>query len=200
MAKRIHLDRGYETRLDEFEQMIFLLKIEYEKYFNGIEKIEPQRERDRLRRMLTEIEQDVPNNTAQQHRMIMLKARFSAYQLYWTRNLVMIERGTHPKFKFRANLKERERLAAEEASRREQAVRQAADRARREDRAYHALFEHYVEARRQCGQSTELQYEAVRSTLKSQVSAIKEKTGCRTVKFRIAVEEGKAKVKAVPVH
>lgn len=200
MAKRIRIDRGFETRLDELEQAIFLLKINYDKYFNGFEKIEPQRDREQLRRLIREMQQECPNNTAQQHRMRALKARFTSYELYWQRNLVMIERGTHPKFKFRANLKERERAAMEEAYKREELARRKDDRRRKEDRAYQALYDSYVEARRSCGQSTDLKYDSVKSALRKQVSAIKEKTGCRTVKFRVAVEDGKAKVKAVPVR
>lgn len=199
MARRIRIDRGFESRLDEFEQAIFQLKIEYDRYFNGFERIEPQADRDRARRTLLELELDCPNNTAQAHKLRSLKARFSAYELYWQRNLVQIERGTHPKFKFRAGLKERERLAHEDAARKEAAAREQQDRARREDKAWKTIFDSYLEARRSCGQSTEVPFEAVRDTLKKQVAAIKEKTGCKSVKFRVAVEDGKAKVKAIPV-
>lgn len=200
MARRIRLDHVFEGRLDEFEQAIFLLKIEYEKYFNGIEKLEPQSQRDRLRRHLFELQQELPNNTAQQHRFKSLKARFQSYELYWQRNLVQIERGTHPKFKFRADARDRARqFATEDAMRREQAARQQNTDRRREDRAYHALFDKYLEARRSCGQSTDLEFDKVRTALKKQVAQIKEQTGARSVKFRISVEDGKAKVKAVPV-
>ncbi|MCK6504785.1 hypothetical protein L6R53_15495 [Myxococcota bacterium] len=199
MARRIRIDRGFESRLEEFEQAIFQLKIEYDRYFNGFERIEPQADRDRARRTLLELELDCPNNTAQAHKLRSLKARFSAYELYWQRNLVQIERGTHPKFKFRAGLKERERLAHEDAARKEAAAREQQDRARREDKAWKTIFDSYLEARRSCGQSTEVPFEAVRDTLKKQVAAIKEKTGCKSVKFRVAVEDGKAKVKAIPV-
>lgn len=204
MARRVRIDRGYEGRLDEFEQVIFQLKIEYDKYFNGFERIEPQADRDRARRTLHELEVDCPTNTAQAHKMRALKARFSAYELYWQRNLVQIERGTHPKFKFRAGVKERERAAADEAARKESAAQQQQqqqqqERARREDKAWKTIYDSYLDARRTCGQSTEVQFEVIRDTLKKQVAAIKEKTGCRSVKFRVAVEDGKAKVKAIPV-
>jgi hypothetical protein len=199
MARRIRIDRGFESRLEEFEQEIFQLKIEYDKYFNGFERIEPAADRDRARRTLHELELDCPNNTAQAHKMRSLKARFSAYELYWQRNLVQIERGTHPKFKFRAAAKDRERQAHEETARKDAAAREAHERARREDKAWKAVFDSYLDARRSCGQSTEVPFEAVRDTLKKQVAAIKEKTGCKSVKFRVAVEDGKAKVKAIPV-
>lgn len=200
MAKRIRVDRGYEGRLDEFEHTIFQLKINYDKYFNGFEKLEPSAERDRARRALMELEQDCPNNTAQRHKLLALKSRYSSYELYWQRNLVQIERGTHPKFKFRAAAKDRERAALDAKTPPPPAATAAEDRARREDRAYQAVFDKYLEARKQCGQGTDLSFDAVRKALKDQVEAMKAKTGCRTVKFRIAVEDGKAKVKAVPVE
>lgn len=197
MARKVRVDRGYEGRLDEFEQAIFLLKINYDKYFNGLEKIEPAADRERARRQLMELEQDCPNNTGQRHRLLALKARFSSHELFWQRNLVQIERGTHPKFKFRASLKERAAPAPVPA--RDAAAEAAEERAKREDRAYQAVFDKYIEARRQCGQGTELSFDAVKQALRAQVESIKAKTGCKSVKFRIAVEEGKAKVKAVPV-
>lgn len=201
MARRIRIDRVFEGRLDEFEQAIFLLKIEYEKYFNGFEKLEPSRQRDQLRRELHELLQDLPNNTAQQHRYRSLKARFQSYELYWQRNLVQIERGTHPKFKFRAEMKDRERARSlEEAARNQQQAARASTEQRKEDRAYHALYDKYLEARRSCGQSTDLQFDQVRAALQKQIAQIKAQTGARSVKFRISVEDGKAKVKAVPVH
>ncbi len=201
MARRIRIDRSFEGRLDEFEQAIFLLKISYEKYFNGFEKIEPAGDRLKLRRLVHELQQDLPNNTAQQHRFRSLKARFNSYELYWQRNLVQIERGTHPKFKFRADMRDRQRQQAEEAARQEQqAAQRSAARKRKEDRAFHTLYDKLIEARTRCGQSTDLEYTKVKSALKKQVAAIKQQTGARSVKFRISVENGKAKVKAVPVR
>ena len=57
MARVEKIDRTAEQRLDEFEQRLFVLKIEYDKYFNGVERIEPSKERDDLRRLIKDIEQ-----------------------------------------------------------------------------------------------------------------------------------------------
>ena len=54
MARRDKLDIALNNRLDEFEKRVFLLKMEYEKHFSGIEQVEPLRERDELRRMMRE--------------------------------------------------------------------------------------------------------------------------------------------------
>ena len=117
-------------------------------------------------------------------------------ELYWTRNLVQIERGTHRKMKFRANLSERNRVSQTEA----------APKARRpppqdrDDDAYRQVFDKYVHARRKCGQSDDLAYESIRDVLKKQVRTIKSRYRCKSVKFRVTVEDGKAKVKAVPLR
>ena len=50
-------------------------------------------------------------NSTQRFRMQTMRARWSSLDQYINRNLVMIERGTHPKMKFRANLRDRERQA-----------------------------------------------------------------------------------------
>jgi hypothetical protein len=60
------------------------------------------------------------------------------------------------------------------------------------------VFDAYIQARGQCGQSTDLGFDAVRDTLKNQVRQIKSQFNCESVKFRVAIEDGKAKLKAVP--
>ena len=52
--------------------------------------------------------------------------------------------------------------------------------------------------RRSCGQAGDLSFEAVRDVLSKQVATIKSRYGCADVKLRVTVEDGKAKVKAVP--
>lgn len=246
MARVQKVDRGMSTRLDEFEKRIFLLKISYEKYFAGIDAIEPIRERDELRRYLRDLIAMQVTNGRQKFRLQNLRARWSTMELYWTRNLVQIERGTHPKQKYKAEMKEKLRAELEAQARRLEAGhlpshQEGADgaegdegeenlrplgpaqtilpelaqarprvpappppppepaRNEREEAGYRAVYDAYVRTRQSCGQTSELDYTMVRDTLKRQVEALKAKTQCSTVKFRVVVEEGKAKLKAVPV-
>lgn len=199
MARREKIDRVFQQRLEEFERRIFVLKIEYEKYFSGVEQIEPLRERDDIRRLLRDLQQVPVTNTAQKHKLRSLRARWNSMEMYWQRNLVMIERGTHPKMKFRARLAEQRRgTATPDAPRAERPRRLTAEE--REDKAYQAVFDKYMETRQKCGQNTDLQYDSVREVLKKQVRTIKSRYRCKAVKFKITVEDGKAKVKAVPLR
>ena len=72
------------------------------------------------------------------------------------------------------------------------------ERQEREERAYKLVYDKYLEARKQCGQSVDLSFDAVRDALKKQVRTIKSTYNCESVKFRVVVEDGKAKLKAVP--
>lgn len=197
MARVEKIDRTAEQRLDEFEQRLFVLKIEYDKYFNGVERIEPSKERDDLRRLIKDIEQSGIRATRQLHKMRSLKARFSSMELFWTRNLLQIERGTHPKQQFRARLHEEARGVAPPPSAEAPRPRRQSPEERQEA-AFREVYDEYVTTRRSCGQAGDLSFEAVRDVLSKQVATIKSRYACADVKLRVTVEDGKAKVKAVP--
>ncbi|HND33734.1 MAG TPA: MXAN_5187 C-terminal domain-containing protein, partial [Myxococcota bacterium] len=82
----------------------------------------------------------------------------------------------------------------------EEVLRRRQDLQEREERAYKLVFDKYIEARGKCGQSTDLSFDTMRTVLRQQVRQIKSTFGVESVKFKISVEDGKAKVKAVPVQ
>lgn len=200
MARKEKLDRTLGNLMEEVEQKLFLLKIDYEKYFSGVERIEPLREREEVRRLMRDMEREPMTSATQRFKFQTLKARFQSMELYWTRNLVQIERGTHPKMKFRADLHAKPPTPAAETLSAEQVevLRQRQEKQEREERAYKMVFDKYIEARQKCGQSTDLSFDAVREALHKQVRLIKSTYKTENVKFRILIEEGRAKVKAVP--
>lgn len=221
MARLQKADLGLGARMDEFENRVFLLKIAYEKYFSGIDPVEPVRERDDLRRYLRDLLGAPITNGRQRFRLQQLRARWSTLELYWTRNLYQIERGIHPKQRYRADLKERARAEAELArglpgstllpdrpggtltmdpGDRASARSVVPERSTASESSYKAVFDAYVQARGSCGQNTDIDYNVVRQTLEKQVEALKARTSCSKVKFKVVVEDGKAKVKAVPVR
>ncbi|MCB9762635.1 MAG: hypothetical protein H6739_22740 [Alphaproteobacteria bacterium] len=199
MARKEKVDRVLEQRLDDFEREMFLLKIAYEKYFSGIDKVEPLRDREALRRTVRDLIQVPIMATSQKFRMRTLRARYNTLDLYLNRNMNLIERGEHPKFKFRADLTEQKR-ARDDLAGAERALQldDARKKREREDAAFRQIYEHYIEARRKCGQSTDLEFDSVKKALRTQVRTIKSTYKCNSVKFRVTVEDGKARLKAVP--
>ena len=216
MAKVEKVDRQLAGDLEEIEQQMFLLKINYEKYFSGLERVEPLRERDLIKRRIADIHENPIRHPGLRFKFQQLKARFQSLELYWNRNLTLIERGTHPKMKFRAAVHDHERARIRElearngttptapaedpglAEEQERVLRERQAQVEREERAYKVVFERYLEARAKCGQSTDLAFDTVREALRKQVRQIKRTDNVERVKVRIVIEEGRAKVKAVP--
>jgi hypothetical protein len=199
MARRNKKDHGLNSRMDEIERKMFLLKMQYEKYFTGIERIEPMKEREALKRILRDMTQEHITNTQQRYRFIQLKARMSSLELYWQRNLVMIERGTHPKMKFRANLKDQTARDRAILAKQRQERKVRFNSRQQEEKALKMAFDTLIQARKKTGQNTNLNYDSVRETLRKQSRMIKSQHQCERVKFRVQIQDGKAKMKAVPI-
>lgn len=197
MARRDKVDRQFKIELEELEQKLFLLKLTYDKYFNGIEAKEPVREREEVRRLLRDLSQIEVKNSVQRYKFKTLQARATAVEQYLTRNLFMIERGTHPKFKFRADLRDKRRSELDNARHRR---RETLNRQKSEEVGYRDTYQQFMSAREQCGQRSDLEFNKVRVALRKQVEAIKTQYGCSSVKLRVTVVDGKARVKAVPVR
>lgn len=63
-----------------------------------------------------------------------------------------------------------------------------------------ALYEEYQRARRQAGENGGgLSSDTLKSTLARQAEQIKKQYGVKDVRFRVVVEDGKSKVKAIPI-
>lgn len=199
MAKIQKKNMRLHNLLEEFERRMFLLKLNYEKYFSGIERIEPLKEREDTKRFLRDLMQEPMTNTMQKHKFTSLRARFNSLDLYITRNMVMIERGTHPKMKFRANLRDQQRKDAEIKRAQLQERRRAFSERQKQDLAYKTAYDKFMEARGKCGQSTDMSFDALKNSLNKQVRMIKSKYKCERVNFRVSIEGGKAKMKAIPV-
>lgn len=197
MAKRDKKDHGLNSKLDEIERSIFRIKVAYEKYFNGIERFEPLKELEDLKRTIRDIMITPIQNTQQRYRFTQLKARLSSLEMYWKRNVSQMERGVHPKQVFRANLKESQ---GQEAQRLQQERREQQKMERQiEERNFRSVYDQLIDARRKTGQSTNISFDSVRETLKNQSRMIKSKFKCDDVQFRVEIQDGKPKMKAVPV-
>ncbi|MFH2009761.1 MAG: MXAN_5187 C-terminal domain-containing protein [bacterium] len=81
--------------LGELEARIDRLKISYEQYFLGIDKLAPEKERQECARIVRRIQTAQTTNTALRFRLNSLNQRFLSYQSYWNRILREIEAGTY---------------------------------------------------------------------------------------------------------
>ena len=201
MASRAKDDRGLSSQLDELEQRMFLLKIQYEKYFSGTEKLEPSREREMLQRFVRDMTED-PNaikNPTQRHRFDGLKARLGSFEYYWTRQLRMLEQGTHPRQKFKQKIREQEKEELLRADKEKLARDRRRKGSDRDEEAYRSVYQQYMEVRGKCGQDVNVPFETVRQALEKQAGVLKSKYNCKSIRFKVVEEDGKARLKAIPV-
>ena len=169
------------------------LKNEYEQYFLGTRKRPPHMLRVEVNKMITFYANISIQNTRQRFQFNNLRARYSSFKRLWDDTMRKIEEGRYERHVFKADLHERVRNARAERERQ----RAASDPGPRGD----DLFEAYRSAREATGQGTAgLTQEKLQGVLARQEAAIREKTGCERVRFRVVVEGGKAKLKATPVR
>ena len=89
--------------LIELEKRLTALKVEFERYFMGLEKRWPARERDALKR---DIRRFVPSaNSVARFRYQNLQQRHVSLDRYWERILRAIEAGTYQRDVFKADFR-----------------------------------------------------------------------------------------------
>jgi hypothetical protein len=94
-GNRAEVDIDVEEVLADLEHKVERVKILYEQYFMGIEKIEPQTARKEISRKIMELTQLQIRNTALRYRFHALNQKFGAYTTYWSRTMREIENGTY---------------------------------------------------------------------------------------------------------
>ena len=166
------------------------LKNEYEQYFLGTRPRPPTPLRGDVQKMFAYYTNVPIQRTALRFRFNTLQARFFSYRRHWDATLRRIEEGTYERHVFKANLQHRPRSETASATARSPSPERDGD-----------LFSDYVDARRACGQNTQgVDRGALQRAIDQQAAAIRKRYDCKDVHFRVVVEDGRAKLKATPVH
>ena len=81
--------------IKELENKVERLKVLYEQYFMGIEKMEPQVARKEVTRTMLTLQQQYIRNTALRFKFNTMLQKWQIYVTYWNRTLREIENGTY---------------------------------------------------------------------------------------------------------
>lgn len=184
------------------------LKTAYDQYFAGIERIEPLKEREALKKDLRRLLSVRNNNTAFKFRLQSAQQTLLTYETYWDRIARQIEEGTFKRDKVRAQKLASaapEQEAGAPAPREEPAAPAAAEArapapagAARYPESIRKLHETYLRARAQTGDTRPLSLDMLAETVKKQITTIKQQYGCERVEFKVTIKDGKAVLKAIP--
>src|SRR6185295_8076285 len=85
----------YEVLLSDVEVKLDRLKVLYEQWFQGMERLEPSIPRKDMERRVVTLRKELPRNTALRFRFQQLVQRYTTLQTYWQRVARQIEEGTY---------------------------------------------------------------------------------------------------------
>jgi hypothetical protein len=160
------------------------LKRDYDQYFLGARPREPVQLRGEINKAVVELTNTAIKNTASRFKFGSICSRYQAFRRQWDETLRKIEGGTYERHRFKAKLHETGEPAA--------AIPEPGLPATPD------LFDAYVDARRQCGESVKgLTREKLDAIVAKQRAALCAKYGEDTeFRFRVQIEDGKTRLKA----
>ncbi len=198
--------------LDALEEELEEIKVKYEMYFIGAERMEPGRRREDLKRNIARLKNVFTRNAAIRFRVQALHARYLSYERLWLRSTREKEAGTYRRDVLKARQKatagrgKKVEAAAETVqppplpapgARAQQPVTAAA--ATMTEPELRELFDAYVAAKKRCNEDvSKLSYEALARTVNKQAPEIARKFQAKRVEFKVTVRDGKAVLTAVP--
>lgn len=100
----------------KLEEDLEQLRARYEMWFLGVERREPKRDRDEMKRRVERIKTAFTRNTGVKFRIQTLAARFLSYERMWTRSAREKEEGTYRRDLIRARRHAKEQEQAKAAA------------------------------------------------------------------------------------
>jgi len=175
------------------ENKMMQLKLDYDQYFLGSRPREPVVLRSEVQKLIAVYSNQAIQNTALRFKFGSICSRYQAFKRQWNEILRQIEQGTYARHRFKANLHERERHHDEDAP----AAAGSAASHGQAGKPVDALYQAYVEACRSCGQDVKgLTPAKLDGILEKQREQLRSRFGDAAFSFRVAIEDGKAKLKA----
>jgi hypothetical protein len=193
--------------LDLLEKSIRQLQIEWEKFFSGIERKPPVDLRTKLEGMIRRYSNAEIRNNTERFRFQNLATRYQSFSELWAKRLRAMEEGRpvglHGKAATLAPPPHHspaiiERLAAAAKSTNTNEVR-VKDAAADTD-AVRTLFDKFLAARKQAGESGAVKFESFQKIIAQQSTRILNEKGASAVDFRLETKDGKVSLKAKPVR
>ncbi|MCU0241938.1 MAG: hypothetical protein MUF51_05895 [Vicinamibacteria bacterium] len=196
-----------DVELNQIDQSIHQLKIEWDKYFGGVERKPPNEMMTQVANLIRKYANTEIRNNAARFRYQSLATRFSTFSELWTKRLRALEEGrpmgVHG---IRAQMlpppqaSGRGRLAAESLP----AAAAPASEYRVKDPAadaltVRALFDSFVAARQTTGETEAVPFEKFARLINQQTTRLRTDGGAQAVDFRLETKDGKVTLKAKPI-
>ncbi len=184
-----------EEDLNELENNLKRLRVEYEQYFMGNMRRPPSVLLGKVQKVILRFSNSPPLNTRYKFRFNQLNARFQMFRQHWGRTMREIENGTYKRHRFKADLRDRERNAPG-APTEESAASERRAKARKGD-PMDQLADALNAARRKTGEhATPVDRAKLSDSIRKQTAILREQYADAKIRFKVVIEDNKAKVKA----
>ena len=185
--------------LDTIERSIRQLQIEWEKFFSGLEKKPPMDMKTRLERLIRKYAGEEIRNNTERFRYQTLTARYATFNELWSKRLRAMEEGRPMGHGPRhvpppAPPPTPAAVAAAARAQSEYRVRNPGD-----TDGVRALFDRYLQARRDAGDEAPVKFESFQKIISQQADRILKEKGGQAVDFRLETKDGKVSLKAKAV-
>jgi hypothetical protein len=174
---------SFGDALDQLNRDLQQLRVDFERFFNGSLHSPPDELRGRVQVQLRHLRGVNLTTAVDSFRLGDLEARFNSYNELFNRRLRGLEEGRQPGA----------RHAPPPVARRYDALQGILFGERIDPEAAEALYQALAAAP---GDSPRFDLDSFQTYLARQVAAIRDKTGCSEVQFRLSSEDGKVKLKA----
>lgn len=172
------------------------LRKAYDRYFIGVDKLEPQTDRRRFQMELDALLGAPSPNTQVRFQVAQIKGKFLTLSQYWSRVLREIEDGTYARDRFRAELKDKQRGESTRESTRSQPAATGGTGAVDGDMV-ERVFRAYMMAKQKCNEPTEgVSREKLGEMLARHAAKLAEAGGGGRPDFKVVIKDGKARIVA----
>jgi hypothetical protein len=184
-----------DEELEELDQGLKRLRVEYDQFFLGILKRPPNVLQGRMQKVIVKYANQVLQKTHQKFRFNQLNSKFQIYRQQWGRTIRQIESGTYRGHRFKANLHDRERGLIPDADASPPAAAEPAPPVK--VGAMDQLYDALLAARRRAGESgPDPDRAKLGELVRKQTAALRAKHPGAKVRFRVAVDGKRAKLVA----
>jgi len=195
-----------EGDLDQLEQMLRQLQIEWEKFFGGVEKKPPNDLRTRVESIVKRYAYTEIRNNTERFRYQALASRFNTFNELWNKRMRAIEEGRPLGLHGRAAIAAALVPGAASAAATGASARAAAApgvggefRVRspeRDESAVRGLYEKFLQARQEAGEKGTVKFDNFQKLISQQATRIMADKGAQAVDFRLETKDGKVSLKA----
>lgn len=185
--------------LDALDKSIRQLQIEWDKFFGGAERKPPLDLKAKVEGLIRRYAYSEMRNNTERFRYQTLTSRYNTFNELWSKRLRAMEEGRPMAHGPRvAPPPEAERAPAPmgRAAGRPPPGEVRISRPDQEKEAVRALFDRYVAARREAGESGAVRFDSFEKTIAQQASRILGEKGAQAVEFRLETKQGKVTLKA----